>query len=185
MKRLATLFIQCSALLLLLPAFVKADSAMDETALKASFITSFIGYTYWPNESQIEKNQPFEICVIGDDPYTEIFGYFPKEGIRKRSLKSRQLTETNSREAFSNCHILVLRLTTKRKVEALLESIEGLPILTISEFNNYTKQKTMINLSLRNDKMVFTVNRDASSVAGIVLRSKLLKSAHKIIWSGP
>ena len=91
MKRLATLFIHCSALLLLLPAFAKADNAMDEAALKANFITSFIGYTYWPNESQTEDNQPFQICVIGDDPYTEIFGYFPKEGIRKRPLKSRQI----------------------------------------------------------------------------------------------
>jgi hypothetical protein len=185
MKRLATLFIHCSALLLLLPALVKADNAMDETALKASFITSFIGYTFWPNESQIENKEPFEICVIGDDPYTEIFGFFPKEGIRKRPLKSRKISENDSSETYASCHILVIRLATKKKTETLLQSIEGLPILTISEFSNYSKQKTMINLSLRNDKMVFSVNRDASSVAGIVLRSKLLRSAHKIIWSGP
>jgi hypothetical protein len=185
MKKLVYILLFLLTSKLSLSMLANAESnAIAETEVKASFITSFINYTYWPNESSMPDRQPIQICIVGEDPYTEIFGFFPKEGIRNHPLKSKHLSNVSSLEQFYDCNVLVVRLNDKKKTQRIIDLISKYPILTISEFRNYSQQKTMINLSLRNEKIVFSVNRDASSNAGIVLSSHLLKSARKVIWSG-
>ncbi len=158
-----------------------AQDKFDEIGVKAGIIASFIAFTSWPHNPSTAKETKFLLCIAGDDPYSEIFKKAPSSGIRGRALVVQALPEEVSGTQLILCHVLVIRLNSKRDITKLLQKVSNLPILTISEFNNDRNHMSMINMARNENQIVFSINRAPSNQVGIEFRSKLLRLARKVI----
>lgn len=167
-----------------------AHKKSDPRTVKASFITNFINFTRWPEETQNIDNSIFSICIIGEDPYSEILKHYPKKGIQGRPLVVTKLDSDlssislNNFEQLKQCHVLVVLFKKRSHTESLLSQVSKLPVLTISEIANGHKQKSMINLINKNDRIAFSINRTSAREAGIEFSSKLLRLAENVIGGG-
>jgi hypothetical protein len=55
---------------MLVPASALAQP--DEVAVKADFIPKFARYVQWPANVHPLRRQPFQLCVIGHDPFGQL-----------------------------------------------------------------------------------------------------------------
>ncbi len=164
----------------LISSSISAREKYEEIQVKAGFITTFISFTRWPVEPR-SRTSNFVICIAGEDPYSEIFEQFPISGIRGRPLQVKHLSEDLLLPSIRECHVLFVRLTDEPDINQLLDKVTDLPILTISEMKNYDQQHSMINLSNKDKKLVFTINRQLSNHVGIEFSSGMLRLAEKIV----
>ena len=157
-----------------------AREILDETSVKASIIASFVAFTSWPINPSNAKETEFLLCIAGDDPYSRIFKQAPKSGFGGRSLVVYPLPKNIRDNDLAGCHVLIIRQNNKENAADLLKIVSDLPILTISEFENYDNQMSMINMARKKGRIIFSINIAPSNRVGIQFRSKLLRLAKKV-----
>ena len=150
-----------------------AVTELDEDQLKATFIYSFTKFTYWPgqNDTNIDDRQIYT-CVLGAHP----FG---------RELD--QIAETQARfsvqylragDSFSHCHVLFVSRSENTRLQEILLAAQDLPILTISDMDNFVESGGIIGLALTRESTIRPViNLSACRRSNLRLSSKLLRLA--------
>ena len=162
----------------------KADAVDTEFKVKAGLIFNFVNFTRWPKTAFEHKTADYVICIIGQDPYSAIFGLIGRQTIHGRHLKTLKLADKPTLDTLALCHILFVRLKNKTKRRALLSTIEHLPVLTIGETGDKS-EKSMINFVNNNNSIAFIINRTAAKRAGIDFSSKMLRLAQSVTGGQP
>ena len=62
-----------------------------------------------------------------------------------------------------------------------LERLQGLPVLTVGDSEQFAQQGGMIGFSLQDNKVRFEINLGAAQQAGLKISSRLLTLAKKVI----
>ncbi len=177
-KKFRSLIIACCISLISMQAL--SQPKFDVKQVKAGFITNFIAFTRWPENQLTPQKKYFLLCAAGKDPYSDIFKQYPNSGIHGRSLEVKYLTRNVLKEDIKSCDVLIILLENPKAISKLLNKVANLPVLTISEINNYQSQKTMINLDNKNNRLVFSVNRQLAKQVGLSFSSGLLRLAYKV-----
>jgi hypothetical protein len=79
------------------------------------------------------------------------------------------------------CQVLFISNTDEKKIRKLLERLEGLPVLTISDSTDFIQKGGMIEFNMINDHIRFSINYLAAHNAGISFSAQMLKLAKKVI----
>jgi len=98
-----------------------------------------------------------------------------RESVAGKTLKVR---EVKNSEANQNCNILYF--STPQQVE-ILRNIEGLPILTMGDIEDFASGGGIIHLFVQSNKIRFEINRKVATTNGLIISSKLLELATKVI----
>ena len=75
------------------------------------------------------------------------------------------------------CQILFIARNESRRIGDVLKSVEGKPVLTVSDIDHFTREGGMLGFVLVDNRVRFTVNPARTSKAGILISSKLLQLA--------
>jgi len=148
--------------------------AAKEYQIKAVFLFNFVNFMSWPSSAFNSKSEPFSICVIGTDPFG-IYLDFTTDGQTAkggRELKIKRLKD-NLRE-IRNCHILFISDSEQNNLNTLFERTRDLPILTVSDIDNFVKKGGMVKFFSRNNKIRLGVNPDAIKTEGLIANANLL-----------
>lgn len=148
-----------------------------EYQVKAAYLYNFGKFVQWPNTPH-PKNDFFDICVLGDDPFgsvlEEIAGHETLEG---KAVRLRRLV---SAAEGSTCRILYIGKSEGPRLKKVLASLEREPVLTVSDLPEFTERGGMIQFVLADNKVRFEVNFDAAQRVHLVLSSQLLKVATEV-----
>ncbi|MCP4689321.1 MAG: YfiR family protein [Desulfobacterales bacterium] len=164
-----------------LPGFV-APAAADEPVpleyrVKAAYLYNFLKFVEWPRERGAETPGPYIIGVIGDDPFGKELVNIGRKTVKGRRLKIKRF---HNMDELETCHILFICASEWIRIETILKSIGGTPVLTVSDLAGFAQRGGMINLVKTGKTVCFEINRAAAEKAGLKISSKLLKLA-KII----
>jgi hypothetical protein len=168
-------------LMLLLTAFQAAGQpvvltrrAPSENEVKAAFLLNFTKFIEWPViDGAADGN--FNICIWGEDP----FGPVLEQTLQNEKVNGHPLViQRLGRNSPKACRILYIERNEK-DVKELLGTL-GPGVLTVGEGENFLKEGGMIAFVLENHRVRFSINRQATRNAALILSSRLLAVARSV-----
>lgn len=154
-----------------LPAGVAAAVA-SEYEVKAAFVYNFTRFVQWPRS---RASGPLDICVIGEDP----FGSAIDEAVENKRVGGREITvkRLSEIEKAKACEVLFIASSEDEEVERIVETLAGVPVLTVGDTEDFAERGGMINLTKQGSHVRFEINVDALERAGLRASSQLLRLA--------
>jgi len=152
-----------------------AAPATSEQELTLVFLYNFLKFTEWPEGT---ANSELVLCVTN----SATFG--PElEAISGRSAqnKSVRVKHIDFGENPHDCQLLFLPFEEKPlRIKEWLKNTENMPILLVSNLDDFLDMGGMIILIDDNNRLQFEVNLDKVKRAGLKLNSQLLKIARDV-----
>jgi len=163
--------------LFLAPLFLITASraqAAGEYQLKTLFLFNFTQFTDWPTNT-FATNTTFVIGVLGTDP----FGPILDETVQEEKAHGVPIVIQRYRrvEEIKTCHILFIGQSEARRLDRILASLKGRPILTASDIEGAAYGGVMVRFVTEDDKIRLRINLDAVKESGLSISSKLLRAA--------
>jgi hypothetical protein len=161
--------------LLGLPWAGRGAEAVPPYQLKAAFLYNFIKFVEWPPKAFQGTQSPYVIGVVGKDP----FGPVLDETFRGKTVNGRPLAVRRmvSDENISECHVLFISSSERRRLRQILDKIGTAPVLTVADMEDFSGDGGMIEFVTEGAKIRFHINLEASRNAGLKIHSTLLNLA--------
>lgn len=165
---------------------------VDEQTLNkvvAAFVLNFVRYTEWPADRFADDDAPIRIVVVGEAPVLPYLRAIVKDQtVGGRSLRVEEAAlppEDPSEEelrrfddAVSGAHVAYLGEAAAGRGEAVLTRLGR--ALTISKARGFVDNGGMIELYVKDDRVVFDAHRAAMDAAGVNMSSKVLRLAQRV-----
>ena len=168
LRRLRLFF--CVAFLSLAPSVLHAQT--KEYQVKAAFLFNFAQFVAWPETSFTNADQPFQIGVLGDNP----FGKDLAETVRGEKIHGRPIVIQESRraESLANCQIVFIGGAEAGHFDEIFSKLGSKPVLTVSEVPGFARRGGVINFYREGSKVRFEINPDAAEKNDLKIGSELL-----------
>jgi len=162
-------------LTLLLGSGYAQSPTAGEYQIKAAFLYNFAKFVEWPASSFPDGAAPFQICVMGRDPFGEgLLNITREKTVNGRKLEVDTVADL---EHARTCHILFVASSVKMPIQQIIEGLRGASVLTVGDTKGFAEQGGMIDFVLQDDRVQFDVSRTAVEQAGLKISSKLLSVA--------
>ena len=148
---------------------------------KALYLFNFAKYTEWPKQAFADDNAPFVLGILGKDPFHADIDIIKGKTIKGRKLVVRYF---DFMQEVTNCHLLFICASETNNLTQILQTVEHLSILTISEADGFIEHSGMINLvaeqkTAGSQVVAFEINQAAAEKANLRLDTQLLKLARR------
>ncbi len=170
-----------TAFLLLIPADLWAgnasadDPTVTEYEVKAAYIYYFAKFIEWSPEAFVSKSTPLTIGIIGDDEFGRLLGNIVKnKTIQDRPIAVRPVKTPAD---FRTCHMVFVSSSEQKRFRQIADSLQGTAILTITEAEEGSSVRGIMNLFVEGGKVQFEVDMSAAEKANLRISSKLLRLA--------
>jgi hypothetical protein len=160
-----------------------ATSGFGEYDLQAGYIYKFISFVQWPEEKV--PADTLTIGVLGKDPFGDAFESLQGKSVGTRFLRIKKFDGDVDYEVLNQCQILYISSSEDGKLSSILQSLENVPVLTISDSKQFIDHGGMVGFVKKKNKVVFEINNAATSKAGMVVRSMLKRLAFRVIDKDP
>lgn len=180
----AILWLTLAALLAaVLPPARAQELTAPENNVKAAFLYNFTKLVEWPAGTFARTNSPIVIGVLGRDP----FGAALDRIVDGKHISGRpvNIVRFNRRPEPNDCHVLFISDSERTRVGEILAPFGKLPVLTVSDLDDFAKHGGIIGLVKRDERLQFEVNTNVARKAGLVLSSQLLRLARIVNANKP
>lgn len=169
-------------LLLALAVFSGAGRAVaqgqEESQLKAAFLFNFAKFVEWPPEAFGGASSPVVLAILGDDSKTDAFEALQGKALGDRKLIVKRIKKI---EEIEGVNIVCICSSERDRLGQILKTVEGKPILTVSDVGNFVRQGGIIGFVSNDNKVRFEINLKTARKARLEISSKLLKLAETVV----
>ena len=166
--------------LILVPATGSCESLRNDK-IKAGFTYRFILFSQWPETAFLANPTQFVIGIIGQSPFNGFFEQVLEKPVDGRKLVIRQLTTLSSVEEFRTCQVIFVHDAKASTIPALLQKLDGAPVLTISDTPDFLEEGGMIAFFYRRNRIRFMVHKQRANRVGLHFRAQMLKMATHVV----
>jgi hypothetical protein len=146
-----------------------------EYQVQAAYLYNFGKFVQWPGAATGGSTGAFTICILGDDTLGPVLSATVIGGtVGGKTVAAKRIM--NAREAV-NCQTLFVGSTKDTELAKILETLNKVAVLTVSDMPRFTERGGMIQFILEGNRVRFQVNLTAAQNAGLTLSSQLLKLA--------
>lgn len=163
---------------ILLCAPLAGAQDVSEPSLKAAFVYNFAKFTEWPADVR-PATAPFNACVLGDDALGEALA----RSVNGRTLSNRRVivSRITLEGTLRSCQLLYLSSVTAAQATTVVNAVRGAGVLTISDADDFSRLGGIAHLFVENGRMRFNFNLDEARQSHLLLSSKLLALAARVI----
>jgi hypothetical protein len=160
---------------LLPPALIAQAKTASEYEIKAAFLYNFAKFVEWPSSTFTDSKQPFNICVLGADP----FGHSLDDAVLGKTVANHPVAIARARQVqeMPDCRILFITGSQRSPLPQLLGKLHGKNVLVVGETEDFASSGGMVQFVLEGNHVRFAINPDAAERAGLKISSKLLALA--------
>ena len=158
--------------LLFCPSSPLQAQEVPEYQLKAAFLYNFAKFVEWPQDAFQDSNSSLIVGILGEDPFGDHIDFIRNKSVKNRKLEIRHF---DTIEDANNCHILFVSASEAEGLVEVLESLNNLTILTVSDMDLFIENGGIIKFELNDEKLGFTINSEAIKQADFKISSQLLK----------
>jgi hypothetical protein len=165
---------------LLLAALTSAQEVRPtDYQVKAEYLSNFGRFVKkWGNRAVASADEPFNICVLGQDPFGPALDAAVKgEDIIGSPMTAKRIA--HAQEA-SSCRVLFISSSEQSQMSAILATVGAMPVLTVSDSPAFLKNGGIIQFILDSERVKFEISLVSADRAGLVLSSDLLKVARGV-----
>jgi hypothetical protein len=148
-----------------------------ESQVMAAMLFNFTKYVEWPADTVASNNQ-FVICIAGNNPF---IGNYDRYQNKISKGKIVNIREINGPQEVTGCNLLFIDQSEQALVAAYLQQTARMPILTISNINQFVSKHGIIGFGRRDDRISFEINLEESRRSRLIFSSNLLKLATKVL----
>ena len=160
------------ALLVFVYSLLAVSGHAQVYKLRTVVVYSFTRYVVWPEGS---NSGDFEIKVLGDSPFlSELNVMAQSKKVGDRPIK---VTKINNLSELKKCHILILPASQSSQLGAVLESLEGSPVLLVTEEPGMGLKGSDINFIDKDGKLAFELNQNAVNKRKLKVSTELTRLA--------
>jgi hypothetical protein len=146
--------------------------------VKAAYLFNFGRFVEWSDKASVDKDERFEICVLGQDPFgptldTTLAG----TSLKGKSVAAKRISKVQD---VDSCRILFISSSEDNRLKEILGTIEKANVLTVSDIPHFSQRGGMIQFVLEGSKVRFEINLASAEQAGLSLSSELLKVATNV-----
>jgi hypothetical protein len=172
--RTRTLLALGAAVALSAQAHAGGAPTASEYSVKAAFLYKFGAFVEWPPNAFSSSTSPLVVCVAGEDPFGAALDQtVGGQHIGQRPVEIRRLERV---ERGAGCQILYIGGSKRQSVADALRNVKGAPVLTVTDGRRGGPQG-IIDFTVTNNHVRFTVDPDAAAQCGLTISSKLLSVA--------
>jgi hypothetical protein len=155
------------------PSGLAQTPAANEFQIEAVFLFNFTQFVIWPSTAFADANDPFVICVLGEDR----FGAYLDDTIRGEKVAERSMVVKRYRrvEDIDVCHILYISKSEATKIREVLARLQGRSVLSVSDADRFGRDGGMIRFVVEHNHVRLRINLQAAKAAGLTISSKLLR----------
>jgi hypothetical protein len=150
------------------------DQKPGEYQVKAAFIYHFMKFVEWPDKIVSHSSSPFNICILGEDPFGNSFKLLRGETVSDSNLMIKRFRTIQN---LDECKIVFIGRSDAERLPQILKILKGLNVLTIGDTEGFARQGVIINFHMEENKVRFNINIDAARRSGLKISSKLLSLA--------
>ncbi len=163
------------------PRLNAESTGTSEYDVKAAFLFHFAQFVEWPAEAFLSAESPLTYCTVGED----VFGGALDESVKGKRIGNRALRvlHLREREPINGCQVLFIAAAQKRRQTEELASVNGRPMLTVGETEDFAEQGGIIGFCLEEKKVRFEINVGAAEKARLKISAKLLALAKTVLGS--
>lgn len=166
--------------MLFFPTLVYALSAAEEYEIKAAFLYNLGSFLYFPANSlpDTDINQPFYICILGSDPFKEnIDVVVQDQTVNNHPVKVERLQQA---QQATHCHVLYISESEELQVKSILQLLDKLPILTVSDITDFIEQGGMLKFYQDNNKVKLALDSERITAVALKPSAHLLRVAKDV-----
>jgi hypothetical protein len=151
------------------------ENSVDEYKLKAAMLYTLIQFVEWPADAYSNRQAPTVLCILGRDPFqSSMSSMAAHETANGRIVLLRYLQNDND---VRSCQALYISSSERKTAAHAFLTLNGASVLTVGEMNQFVAHGGMVQFSLEEQRVRFSINLDVASRAGIKISSKLLAMA--------
>ena len=174
---LGLLFLSC------LPCFAagREFAKANPSQVKAAFLRNFARYVTWPAHAFAEDRSPWNVCILGRDPFGEVL-----EKTLKGRTEQRRTFETFRAEALDklpSCQIVFVAYKEAAKRRAALSELKNRPVLTVGEAAGFLQEGGIIRFQVESHVEI-SVNLDQARSVSLKIQTKMLEVTHEVLENG-
>lgn len=148
----------------------------SENEIKAMYIIKFSHFTEW-KDMQHGQNK----IIIGVYGKSVIVKYLKKYVLtNKEENKDLEIKIIKSLDEVVDCNVLYFPDISVKELEMILNKLNNLPVLTISDNQKFLEKNVMINMFPRGRKVVYSVNKSSVDLSSLKLSPKIYKLAIEV-----
>jgi hypothetical protein len=164
--------------LLAAPCLHAQQPKANEFQVKAAYLYNFGRFVEWPDQSGTDRNDSFEICVLGADPFgPALDATLAGETIGGKSVMAKRISKP---EDVNSCRILFISSSEESHLKEVLAALDKTRVLTVSDIPRFSERGGMIGFVLEGNRIRFDVNLASAQGVGLTLSSELLKVATSV-----
>src|SRR2546425_4112402 len=145
----------------LLFAFARADpqpaaaGGPSEYEVKAAFLYNFARFVEWPLDAR-GGDRTFVVTVLGRDP----FGSVLDDTLRGKKIDDKRVVvrRVSRPEDVGRSHIVFISDSEKDRLPAILKSLDGAPVLTVGDMNQFAERGGVIRFKVDQDRIRLEIN---------------------------
>ena len=145
-----------------------------ERQITSAYVFNFCKFVDWP----VDPGPLLKIAVLGDSDRAAEFNNIAGKSVRNSTLEIASVDTSLSPDW---CQVVFIPADRAEEISAVLDSVAGKPVLTISEAEGFCDLGGMIEMANVRGKLRFSVNLAAADRAGLTISSQLLKMARRVI----
>jgi hypothetical protein len=149
-----------------------------EYQVKAAYLYNFGKFVVWPDKGASRNDQPFEICVLGEDPFgTALDSAVMGATIGGKGVAAKRIAKA---QEIDDCRVVFISSSEGGRLPEILAALEKANVLTVSDIPQFSQHGGMIQFILDGNRVRFEVNLTNTEGAGLNLSSELLKVAARV-----
>ncbi|WP_124552551.1 YfiR family protein [Methylophilus methylotrophus] len=148
------------------------QAAIPELDMKSAYLYNFAKLTDWP----VNNFPTFNICTLEKVADSVNPAILLNKTINGKRVRLSRITEPAS---AADCQIVYLNSLDTETVSKMAKTLNTEPVLTVGDEVNGTGPG-IINLSVKNNRLVFSLDLAKARKANISISSKLIPLAQKV-----
>jgi hypothetical protein len=148
------------------------DYRSGEYELKAAVLVNLMRFVDWPATAAYSRPQtPTELCTLGRDPFGMALDEYAGNLVNGRPLIIRRLQRGDDPH---ECQLIYISSSERNLLAQILKNLQGSPVLTVGETDQFAARGGMIQLTVEDKQVHFTINLEVASREQLRIRSNLL-----------
>ncbi|MCC6923301.1 MAG: YfiR family protein [Nitrosomonas sp.] len=146
---------------------------LDEYRVKTAFIYNFLAFTQWPDWNE----QTFNMCVYGTEHFGREIDALQEKTINDTPIRIIRIVQLDE---LKRCQAFFFSQSAQMQLSAMLEFLQGAPVLTIADSANAASMGAMITMHLDQNRVKFEINLKSARDAQLMISSRLLQLATQV-----
>jgi len=150
----------------------------DSREVKAVFLVNFLSFTEWPGAKLGQAPARLVIAILGDSSFAAVV----EKAAAGHTVNGRPIAvqAVESPEQAAGAHLVFIAASQARRLPAVLRTLAGATVLTVSDTDGFAQEGVAINLYTFDNRVRIEVNSTAAARAGVHLSANLMRLARVV-----